>query len=87
MFKVQTSGSVASTDVFESADTVATACNTVTGRSAMELSGTHTTGAANWLIIDKVDEPGNAFGTNVELLVIPCESYFVGTTAQVRVGI
>ena len=88
MFKVQSSGSAASTDRFASGDGVGgTACNTVTGRSAMEFSGTQSTGAANFLVIDKVDEPGNAWGTNVELLVIACEGYFVGTTAQVRVGI
>lgn len=88
VFKVQTSGSASETDRFASADTdTVTTVDTTTARSKMELSGTQGTGAANWLIIDKVDEPNNAWGTNVDLLVIPCESYFVGTTAQVRVGI
>ena len=88
VFRCQTSGSASETDRFASADTDSiTQCDTTTGLSLMELSGTQSTGAANWLVLDKVDEPGNAWGTNVQLLVLPCESYFVGTTAQVRVGI
>ena len=88
VFQVQTSGTLAATDLFASADTdTVTSCDTTTGVSKMELAGVASTGAANWLIIDKVDNPSNAWGEFVELLVIPCESYFVGTTAQVRVGI
>ncbi len=82
VFRAQSSGSLASTAVFASADCVAGSCSTVTGRSIMEM-GTATTGAANFIIIGKVDDPSNAWGTNVEVLVTPCEGMWGAARAGV----
>lgn len=83
IFQAQTDGTVAEIDRFSSADTAYTGLSTVTGRSKSEISNTAQTGAANWLIIDKVDDPGNAWGEFVNLLVVPCESFFVPARAGV----
>jgi len=80
VFRAQSAGSVTEVDRFSGADHNNTTCDTTTGLSVMELAE----GAqGNFLIIDKVDEPGNAWGTNVQLLVIPGESYFVPVRAGV----
>lgn len=74
VFKVQTSGTVAATAVFASSDHVATVGNTVTARSKQELNSNLS--GEQLKIIDKVDEPGNAWGLNVNLLVVFGESYW-----------
>jgi len=75
VFSVQADGSVLETARFAAANTTTTACDTTTGRSKMELSASTTT-AANWIILDKVDDPSNAWGTNVNLLVTPGEGFW-----------
>lgn len=80
LFKVQSSGDTAAADVFNTADHLATAGDTTTARSRHELdqSSQSSAATAQLLIIDKVDDPSNAWGTNVNLLVIFNESSFVG---------
>lgn len=80
VFRAQSSGDVAEIGRFASVDHVATECNTTTGRSAQELNSTLETDMG-FKIIDKVDEPGNAWGTHVELLVVPSESFWFQDTA------
>jgi len=84
IFRAQSSGSIAATARFASIDTdTYAAANTTTSQSKLELSGSAGTGAANWLIIDKVDDPSNAWGTNVQLLVVSCESFWNAALAGV----
>ncbi len=75
VFRIQTDGTIAETGRFASANHVATACDTITARSKAELNSSLSTDAG-FKIIDKVDEPGNAWGEFVELLVVPSESYW-----------
>jgi len=83
VFRAQTSGTVAETGRFASVDTdTYVAADTTTSQSKLEL-GSATTGAANWLIIDKVNEPGNAWGANVQLLVVACEGFWNAALAGV----
>ena len=72
LFGAQSSGSSVAADVGELADHVAGAGSTTTGQSAHEINGTSTTGAAGFRIIDKIDQPDNAWGTNVLLV---CQTY------------
>lgn len=70
---------LAATNLFNAADHVATACDTTTAASQQELdSSGASTGTAQFKIIDVVDEPGNAWGEHVDLLVVPCESWWFG---------
>lgn len=82
VFRIQTSGTVAETARFASANHVATECDTTTARSKAELNSSTSTDAG-FKIIDKVDEPGNAWGEFVELLVVPSESYWFMDVAGV----
>lgn len=81
-FRVQCDGSMLETARFAHADSAYTACNIVTGRSATELTSTTST-TGNWLILDKVDEPSNDWGTNVEVIVTPAECVFMGSSTGV----
>jgi len=75
VFKAQTAGSLAAVDIFSAAALTATAGNTTIARSAHEITGTAGT-TEPFKIIGKVEEPGNAWGTNVELKVVPGKSYW-----------
>jgi len=86
IFQVQsdTGTTVAETSRFATADHVAGTGNTTTAKSGHELdSSAITTGASEQLkIIDKVDEPNNAWGdAHVDLLVVFSESYWFDSTA------
>ena len=75
VFQAQSSGSLDATDVFASVDHVATAGDTITARSRHELNSSTST-SAQFKILGKVEEPGNDWGTNVELLVVAGEGYW-----------
>lgn len=79
VFRAQCTGTLASTDVFAGVDHVAGTGNTTTSRSGHEVSASATTGA-NFKIIGKVEDPGNDWGANVELLLVPQESYWFDAT-------
>lgn len=81
LFQVE-SASAAVTDVFASANHVAGTGSTVTGVSGHYLDSA-TTGAANFIILDKVNEPNNAWGANVDLVVTTAESFFMAAGAGV----
>ena len=71
IFMCQTDATVAQVDQNSSADIIAGSGSTTTLRSAHEVSGAAGTGLGEQLIIlDKVDRPDNAWGLNVDLLVI-----------------
>ena len=68
-----------SADLFASADHVATACDTTLATSQQELDASGiTTGTAQWKIIGIEEEPNNSWGEHVDVLVVPCESYWFG---------
>lgn len=71
VFKVQSDGAPAVTNIGNCADVVAGAGSTLTGNSAFELNSTMGTGTASCKIIALYDSPDNAFGTNavVEVLI------------------
>ena len=71
VFGVQSAGSTVAADVGELADHVAGTGSTTTGQSAHELNGTTSTGAAGFRVLGKINEPDNAYGTNVNLEVQP----------------
>jgi len=80
IFRVQANAAVTEDDRFNNADHVATAGSTSMAQSRHELSGTTGTGTAQFKIWDKVNEPGNDWGADVDLLVTFNESRFVSTT-------
>jgi len=71
VYKVQSDGAPAQTNIGNCADVVAGTGSTITGRSAFELNSTMGTGTASAKIIALYDSPDNAFGANavVEVLV------------------
>jgi len=70
LYEVQSSGSLALTDVGANVDLASyVAGDTVSGQSKAEIDGTSTASAAQFRIIGKVNEPDNAFGTNVKMIV------------------
>jgi hypothetical protein len=79
-FRVQSTGATAATDVGTVADHLATAGDTTLAKSNHELnySSQASGSSAQLLILDKIDEPNNAWGTNVLLRVVFNESMFVG---------
>ena len=82
LYQVQSSGSLALTDVGANVDLDYTAGDTVSGQSKAEIAGTSGAGTAQFRIIGKVDEPDNAFGTNVSLIV-KINEHAYSTTAGV----
>lgn len=68
-FGVQCATSITATEVGGLADHVSTTGNTLTGQSAMELSGTTGTGSAGFRVLGLVKRPDNAYGVNVDLEV------------------
>ena len=79
---MQSSGSLVLTDVGANVDLDYTAGDTVSGQSKAEIAGTSGAGTAQFRIIGKVDEPDNAFGTNVSLIV-KINEHAYSTTAGV----
>jgi len=83
LFRVQADGNTVAADRWTTADNLATAGDTTTARSRQELqtSSQATTGTKMFKIIDKVDEPNNDWGTNVDLLVTFNESMWFTAAA------
>lgn len=70
VYKVQSAGAPAQTNIQNNADIVVGTGSTITGQSAMEISGTMATGTAACRILALYDAPDNAFGTNAVMEVI-----------------
>ncbi len=64
VFKAQSAGTTAQTNIMNCCDVVAGAGSTLTGQSGFELSGTMAAGIASCKIIALYDAPDNAFGAN-----------------------
>jgi len=71
VYKVQSDGSPAQTDIGSCAEVVAGTGSTTTGQSAFELNSTMAASAATCKIIGLYESPENAFGANavVEVLI------------------
>ena len=70
VFKCQSAGTPAQTNIGNACDVVAGAGSTTTGQSGFELSGTMSTGTASCKIIALYDSPENAFGANAVMEVL-----------------
>ena len=70
VFKAQSAGSPAQTNIMNCCDVVAGAGSTLTGQSGFEISGTMAAGTASCKIIGLYDAPDNAFGANAIMEVI-----------------
>ena len=70
VYKVQSAGSPAQTNIGNCADVVAGAGSTTTGQSGFEISGTMAAGTATCKIVALYDSPSNAFGSNAVMEVI-----------------
>jgi len=70
VFKVQSAGTPAQTNIGNNADVVAGAGSTTTGQSGFEISGTMAAGTASCKIMALYDAPENAFGANAVMEVI-----------------
>jgi hypothetical protein len=70
VFKAQSAGSPAQTNIGNCADIVAGTGSTLTGQSGFEISGTMAAGTAQCKIIALYDAPENAFGTNAVMEVL-----------------
>lgn len=70
VYKVQSAGSPAQTNIGNCADVVAGAGSTNTGNSGFEISGTMASGTATCKIIGLYDSPDNAFGANAVMEVL-----------------
>ena len=70
VFKVQSAGTPAQTNIGNCADVVAGAGSTTTGISGFEISGTMANSAATAKIIALYDAPENCFGANAVMEVL-----------------
>ena len=70
VFKVQSAGTTAQTNIGNCADVVAGAGSTTTGQSGFEISGTMAAGTATCKIMALYDAPENAFGANAVMEVL-----------------
>ena len=70
VFKVQSAGSPAQTNIGNCADVVAGTGSTTTGQSGFEISGTMAAGTATCKIMALHDAPDNAFGANAVMEVL-----------------
>ena len=70
VFKAQSAGTTAQTNIGNCCDVVAGAGSTTTGRSGFELSGTMAAGTASCKIVALYDAPENAFGANAVMEVL-----------------
>lgn len=82
LYEVQSSGSLALTDVGANVDLDYTAGDTLSGQSKAEIAATSSAATKQFRIIKKVDEPDNAFGANVKMLV-KINEHAYSTTAGV----
>ena len=78
VFKVQSAGTTAQTNIGNCADVVAGAGSTLTGQSGFEISGTMAAGIATCKIIGLFEAPDNAFGANAVMEVLINE-HILGT--------
>tara|TARA_R110000868_G_scaffold354563_1_gene615867 strand:+ start:5891 stop:6466 length:576 start_codon:yes stop_codon:yes gene_type:complete len=71
LFTIQADGNTVIADVGSNADVVGTGGSTVTGQSTMELdsSDISTAAAHNLKVVGLYNIPGNAFGTNAQVVV------------------
>jgi hypothetical protein len=70
VYKVQSDGSPAQTNIGNCADVVAGSGSTTTGQSAFELNSTMAAGTATCKIMALWDSPENAFGANAVMEVL-----------------
>jgi len=70
VFKVQSAGTPAQTNIGNCADVVAGTGSTITGQSGFEISGTMANSAATCKILGLYEGPENAFGTNAIMEVL-----------------
>ena len=70
VFKVQSAGTPAQTNIGNCADVVAGAGSTTTGQSGFEMSGTMSNGTATCKILGVYDGPENALGANAIMEVL-----------------
>ena len=76
VFRVQSAGTPAQTNIGNCADVVAGAGSTTTGQSGFEISGTMANGTATCKIIGVWDGPENALGANAVMEVLINEHLF-----------
>jgi len=70
VYKIQSAGTTAQTNIGNCADVVAGAGSTTTGQSGFEISGTMAAGTATCKIIGLWESPDNAFGANAIMEVL-----------------
>ena len=70
VFKAQSAGTTAQTNIGNCADIVAGAGSTTTGQSGFEISGTMGAGTATCKILGLFEAPDNAFGANAIMEVL-----------------
>ena len=70
VFKVQSAGTPAQTNIGNCAEVVAGAGSTTTGQSGFEMNGTMSNGTASLKILGLYEAPDNAFGTNAIMEVL-----------------
>ena len=78
VFKAQSAGTTAQTNIMNCCDVVAGAGSTLTGQSGFELSGTMAAGIASCKIIALYDAPDNAFGANA-IMEVTINEHLLGT--------
>ena len=78
VFKAQSAGSPAQTNIMNCCDVVAGAGSTLTGQSGFELSGTMAAGIASCKILALYDAPDNAFGANA-IMEVTINEHLLGT--------
>ena len=78
VFKAQSAGSPAQTNIGNCCDVVAGAGSTTTGQSGFELSGTMSNSIATCKIIALYDSPENAFGANA-VMEVTINEHLLGT--------
>jgi hypothetical protein len=78
VFKVQSAGTTAQTNIGNCADVVAGAGSTVTGQSGFEISGTMAAGIATCKILALHETPDNAFGANA-VMEVTINEHLLGT--------
>jgi hypothetical protein len=78
VFRVQSAGTPAQTNVGNCADVVAGAGSTITGQSGFELSATMAAGIASCKIIALYDAPENSFGANA-VMEVTINEHLLGT--------
>jgi hypothetical protein len=78
VFKAQSAGTPAQTNIGNCCDVVAGAGSTTTGQSGFELSGTMSNSIASCKIIALYDSPENAFGANA-VMEVTINEHLLGT--------